>query len=317
MNKSSLPREREFWSWAQGPWQKAIGVAVALVYAFVGAYVKDPDAKAGAEQTFSSLSGFLSSPVSPSLIQVAALLPLAIVCFRTKCRDGLIERPINEDALTASEQFRKSLTVLILTWAAFYALVAVREYWRIERLDPLIDFANVLQGVFLFACYYILTAKTVPKNGSPPKPFSLPLLYSYLFWGSFVFLVADMWLSPLGEPYRLGLQLFSGLVVGACLALFVGALESQYLGQPRFVAMLLYVYAVLQVAYIGFFNDIQNSPLQPLQNVATVLSLPLKLVFIGFWTWVFGNGMLVFYMRNERQTIETVDAKWNSFLENV
>jgi hypothetical protein len=42
--------------------------------------------------------------------------------------------------------------------------------------------------------------------------------------------------------------------VGASLALLVGCLEGQYLGQPRWVAFPLYFYAALQVTYVGFFS---------------------------------------------------------------
>src|SRR5262249_38133573 len=102
-------------------------------------------------------------------------------------------------------------------------------------------------------------------------------------------------------------QIFSGLWVGASLALLVGCLEVPYLGQPRMIALLLYFYAGLQVAYVGFFSD------TTLEIFATLTSLPLKLLFIGFWIWVLENGMLGFYLRKTRKNLEYAPRQWVKF----
>jgi hypothetical protein len=109
------------------------------------------------------------------------------------------------------------------------------------------------------------------------------------------------------------------------LALLTGCLEGQYLGQPRKVTLFLYLYAALQLAYVGFNIPIGNSPSQAgtvgstvpstffLQEFATVTSLPLKLLFIGYWYWILQNGLLAFYMKKTRDDIDAVPREWHVF----
>jgi len=107
-------------------------------------------------------------------------------------------------------------------------------------------------------------------------------------------------------------QLLSGLWVGVSLALLIGCLEGQYLGQPRKVTLFLYLYAALQLAYVGFNQGVDSST-HFLQEFATVTSLPLKMLFIGFWYWVLQNGLLAFYMKKTRQDIDVVPGEWSVF----
>jgi hypothetical protein len=46
---------------------------------------------------------------------------------------------------------------------------------------------------------------------------------------------------------------------------------------------------------------------------ATITSLPLKLLFIGFWTWVLENELLAFYMQRARKDIDEVLKQWADF----
>jgi hypothetical protein len=50
-----------------------------------------------------------------------------------------------------------------------------------------------------------------------------------------------------------------------------------------------------------------------LQVFTTVTSLPLKLLFIGYWYWVLQNGLLAFYMKKTRQDIDLVPGEWADF----
>ena len=59
------------------------------------------------------------------------------------------------------------------------------------------------------------------------------------------------------------------------------------------------MYAALQLAYVGFNVQHGMNPTSAaasssdfLEEFATVTSLPLKLVLIGYWYWVLENGLL-------------------------
>lgn len=194
-------------------------------------------------------------------------------------------------------------------------------------MDPFIDLLNNMQAVLLFVCYWVLAVITIGdgpaysmQQNPPPKavspPIKVSLLLSYLLWGFALFLSVDLAFSfsNLADAARPWLQLFSGLGVGTSLGLVVGCLESEYLPQERFAIGLLYLYAVLQLSYVGFNQ--QNAP-YPLQGFATILSLPLKLVFIEFCFWVVSTGRLVFYMKNTRDLMQDVPKQWKDFQREI
>jgi hypothetical protein len=273
---------------------------------------------------------FLTPQLLPSLLECVALFPLAIACAMLRLPPWMTStRSENKAAIESCYQFKWSLVALTTSWFLFYLVIYVFTYcalrpdaptW-INNLKPLIDLLNNLQGVFLFACYWILTTKTTEMEADgqtqrAPRKAHMPLwgLYSFLLWGVFVFLVLDFALSsasPQG-PVRPMVQLLSGLWVGAALALLVGCMESPFLSQPRGITMFLYFYAALQVAYVEFFGaDSQTSFI--LQTSATVTSLPLKFLFIGFWAWTFENGLLAFFMRRKRNDLDEVGRSWSGF----
>ena len=82
---------------------------------------------------------------------------------------------------------------------------------------------------------------------------------------------------------------------------------------PRYLTFLLYIYAVIQLAYAGFENTEGSLTLDWLQWFAAVSSLPLKLLLIAFWYWIYQNGLLAFYMRNTRIDLDTVQQQWKKF----
>jgi hypothetical protein len=84
------------------------------------------------------------------------------------------------------------------------------------------------------------------------------------------------------------------------------------------------------LAYVGF-----NSPAPPrdavavsvyerylvqfamlekyLEEFATITSLPLKLLLIGFCYWALKEGRLAFHMEKTRSMIKNVPAEWDQF----
>ena len=210
---------------------------------------------------------------------------------------------------------------LVISWALFYAAVFLGQvtHYTDQRYGAIEDLANNLQGGFLFICYWILTARTLGRNSGDTKlqggsDASLWFVYSLWLWAVVLYFLIDTFFSL---HQRTVFQLCSGLFVGATMGLLTGCLEKQQLGQPRIITALLYLYAVLQLAYVGFEKINDASDLGYLQEFATVTSLPLKLLFIGFWYWIFQNGQLAFYVQRARWDIDTIDDQWRKFRETA
>lgn len=316
----TLPNGIDFLRWVGSRWNRQIGFGIGIIYMFVGLYSNNllGNVKIGTPGTIFGDLLNSKSIAAPSFFQFVVLAPLIVACAMTSLPQWLLDRRnSNESAIKSCEQFRWAQAGLVCTWFAFYVLVFF-DQWKgrsPSARDPWIDFFNNFQGVFLFASYWVLTSKTIPntKNDSQePKAQSLPLwaVYLFLLWAAFIFLVADIHFSaiPASEDFRSVFQLFSGLWVGVALALLVGCLERQYFGQPRWVAFPLYFYAALQVSYVGFFSSKSS-----LEIFATITSLPLKLLFIGFWAWVLENGLLAFYMQRARKDFDEVPKQWTDF----
>jgi hypothetical protein len=280
----------------------------------VAAEVEDPHRE--------SLKIFYASV--PSAIQCIALALPFLWCLRVASPKSL--RSDHAIAISACRQFAKCLTALIAVWIVFYFLIFVSQVKSVLGLDPWIDLFNNLQAVFLFACYWTLTAITIDgpegnrRDGA--KSVSLPLLLSFSLWFVIVFQIADVALSHNGgTPARFWLQLVSGIVVGVCMALLVGCLESEYLNHSnlpstRVLTAFLYCYAVLQLAYLGF-NLPPGAHLSPaeqfLQVFATILSLPLKILLFGFCYSAIEDGRMVFYMEGTRKLINGAPKEWDEF----
>jgi hypothetical protein len=262
----------------------------------------------------------------PSLVQCLALVPPLWWCFRVVPPRWSKDKVANR----ASIQFARCLAALIAAWIVFYLLNFLTLNHWIRGREPWIDLCNNMQGVFLFACYWTLTAITVPESEeqNTSGTLRLSLIFSFSLWTILVFHLADLTVHT--NNSRFWFQLLSSLAVGVCMALMVGCLESEYLESPRALTACLYCYSVLQLAYIGF-NPPAEAPCSALtgacrdelltalsehrilQLFSTVTSLPLKFLFIGLCYWHIRSGRLPFYMEKTRTLLKTVGPQWDDF----
>lgn len=259
-------------------------------------------------------------------LQVFAMALLLGPCWFVRTRDAESGDARRQIALEASNQFQGFWVWLIAMWLFFYLTLFLRVFVGSENKawDAGIDLLNNLQGVLLFLCYWALTTITVSENRQgKQKPFPSALLFVWLL----LFFVADVSL-PGDERTRMVFRLLSGLWVGVSMGLLVGCLESEYLHvidgryppSRRLVICLLYLYAVLQVSYVGFgfrFGTDLRPDLALVENVGSILSLPLKLLFIGLCYWLIREGRLEFYMQKTRKAIETTEADWQEFRGSI
>jgi hypothetical protein len=324
--------EQGFVDWIVSSPRGLEGLVVSMLYVTVVAVKNVPNF----EHRFSlGPHNQLFSDSVPSMIQCLALLPALWQCFRISPPETL--GSVHEVAVRACGQFAKCLTGLIAVWIAFYFLIFLSQITKIPGIVPWIDLLNNLQAVFLFACYWTLTAITIrgPDEPKVTESMSLPLILNYSLWFVLVFHLADLSLSKRDDPSygsnRFWIQFLSGLAVGACMALLVGCLESEFLSArwTRLSTACLYCYAVLQLAYLGYNSSTVSAPLVPptapappaighlMQEFATITSLPLKLLFVGFCYWALQSGRLAFYMEKTRNLIKNVPREWEEFLPDA
>lgn len=261
------------------------------------------------------------------ILQVIAMALLVWPCSRVTAKVGSQEGVGKRLALAASKQFRTYWSWLVVMWMIFYLALFLRPLIGngSPTLDAVIDLLNNLQGVFLFLCYWVLTAITVSEGQGRARgsvPFvSLLVGVSLFFFADIAFTATHIALPP-DAQVRMIFRLLSGLWVGVCMGLLTGCLESEYLQvvgdripiSRRVIISSLYLYAVLQVAYVGFLLGPHQDPgLGLVGHFASILSLPLKLLFIGLCYWLLQEGRLEFYMKKTRYAIENTDKEWRKF----
>ncbi|MGC2697166.1 MAG: hypothetical protein WA738_15380 [Candidatus Angelobacter sp.] len=78
---------------------------------------------------------------------------------------------------------------------------------------------------------------------------------------------------------------------------------------PRTTLALLYVYAVLQLSYEEFVGPSHKY----IQQVATTLALPLKLLLFGLVYSFLKNGRLLYYMERARMLYDHSPKDWQEF----
>jgi hypothetical protein len=314
----------DFLTWASKGWKWTF-----VLVSFVSSLIEIAAASGKITQWLRGVLPRLPDLTSASdALQWLAMLALLIPCFFVRPKPGPGGSGGSDSgrlATLAAKKFWESWVWLIAMWLFFYLALFLRQVLGPAGESPVwgpgIDALNNLQGAFLFICYWHLTGITVRAGDERSQPHPL------LFVGVALFFIADIIAtvhSTSGgslDQTRMLFQLGSGLWVGVCLGLLTGCLESEYLNvtrqeyllSRRFVISLMYLYAVLQVAYVGF--GVHAAGLRLIEEFATVLSLPLKVLFILFCLWMLQEHRLEFYMLKTRQAIEGADVQWQEFLK--
>ncbi len=97
-----------------------------------------------------------------------------------------------------------------------------------------------------------------------------------------------------------------GLLSGVGLALLVGRLEGRFINTPRYMVVLFYGYAVIQLGY-GEFDDPVAKP------IITTAALILKvLLFFEFWR-IITTPTLIYYMYRYKQLKDEVKQDRQNF----
>ncbi|HEX7315709.1 MAG TPA: winged helix-turn-helix domain-containing protein [Pyrinomonadaceae bacterium] len=234
-----------------------------------------------------------------------------------------------EHADEALGQHKMCWKVLLASWSLLYLMLAFKELSAFvtgadaaqQSLQPLGHALTMLATLFnncsalaLVLCYIILNEITVIREsgrtvGDVPWLEGL-LVLAVLTFGE-LFLVGAVLqggLSPEGSVRIIrGADWLSGVLGGVAMALYVGRLQSKFLGSAVWLPPLLYFYTALQPLYAHIAQDRQWA--------VWLISgaLALKCLLYLYVVWLFKSGRLLYYFLRVRRVYEGVEAEWKSF----
>jgi DNA-binding winged helix-turn-helix (wHTH) protein/predicted small integral membrane protein len=111
-----------------------------------------------------------------------------------------------------------------------------------------------------------------------------------------------------------GLDLFTGIIAGTAMALFVGRLQSKFLGARPWLLIFLYSYTALQPLY--FYLTTSAVP-----DVLIVLLmnfyLILKCLLYLYMAWTFESTRLLFYLVEIREKHKDIESDWEIWLSKL
>ncbi|MDX6612255.1 MAG: hypothetical protein QOD75_1441 [Blastocatellia bacterium] len=225
-----------------------------------------------------------------------------------------------DDPRRALAQYTKYWRWLLLSWICLYAFLAVTGFKGLE-VDNLINQGQRTLGftlslfntlfnnwntLMIFLCFYVLNKRT-EDEAENRNIVDTPLIGIFFFL-VVVTLFAFLFVLPL-DPALIpkGASVASGIAGAIAMALFVGRLQSKFLGPRPWLLIALYSYTAIQPLFLYLEKT----------TVWTVLlidlALILKCLLYLYVSWLFHSGRLLFYFVRIRRTYRAVGTQWQAF----
>lgn len=123
-----------------------------------------------------------------------------------------------------------------------------------------------------------------------------------------LFVIQTKWPDSVRDyPIIMWADMISGIVGGITLALYVGRVQTRFLGPSPWISLAFYLYAVIQPLFV-FIKDFVRGEL------IIETALILKALLYLYVAWLFQSGRLLFYFVRVRAIFERVDLDWRTFL---
>jgi DNA-binding winged helix-turn-helix (wHTH) protein len=238
-----------------------------------------------------------------------------------------------EEWLEAKRSAKESLERYVTYWQFFLATWTLVYLVMIGRsLRPpeyVLDILRVAASLFsnfnslaIALCFVVLNHPTVfGKDGSRPnldrvrRPLeifgTLGIVLVAVSQGS---IVVAFGLTGNSAKYSfLTLEVIGAFFGGVALALFVGRVQSKFLGPSTWLPLVMYVYVGLQTFFVVI--DAENHQL----GVAVLIeaALVLKCILFLFVIWLFRSGRFLFYFVRVKKIYERVNPDWKAFFLNL
>ena len=125
--------------------------------------------------------------------------------------------------------------------------------------------------------------------------------------GIAVVLVASIIAVPIITENLKGATLLTGIYAGITMALFVGRLQSRFLGPPFWILYLLYSYTAIQPLVL-YMDDYPRWGMYILN-----FALFLKCLLYLYVTWLFQSGLLLFYFAKMKRADSAITPQREAF----
>ncbi|MDX6710384.1 MAG: hypothetical protein QOH96_1400 [Blastocatellia bacterium] len=168
-------------------------------------------------------------------------------------------------------------------------------------------------SLMIFLCFNILNKPTKIKRTGNIKDNALSIGAALVGIATLIEILLVVGSSSIEKKYFI-LQLWSwgsGIFGGVAMALYIGRLQSKFLGPPDWLIVLLYSYTVIQSLFVF---------LEERQEAAVVLmdfALMMKCLLFLYMAWLFKSGRLLFYLVRVRRTYQGVKKEFGIFRKTL
>lgn len=277
------------------------------------------------------------SNVTKQLGFIQALMILVALGYDFYLSDSRVSKPVDPEhqrAFIATQQFRRSWRLLLISWCSLYFALLLslrfvpaagnnpsREWQALQVLNTSLNNASIFA---LVLCYIVLNRPTVvAKAGRDVEDLSfkrgLILVGALgLLEATLVALFESRGRADYAGVVLFGADVLSGVGGGIAMALFVSRLDSRLLstsGLLPIIPIILYFYAVIQPFYpLLNWTFPDRAGLPPHVDLWILqLAFMLKSVMYIYVTDRFKKGRFLFYMIHARRFYEDGETRWRRF----
>ena len=238
-------------------------------------------------------------------------------------REGDDARHIAEKALGRYTIYWRGI---LATWLLLYFCLGFIEPGntatsRNQIVGILTTLFNNISTAMFVLCYNVLNQPVEIKPGKREMSDTPWLLWSIVLVVAFLLVEIFTWRSFAPERATLlyVFSLISGIVGGIGMALYVGRLQSKFLGPSPWLVLALYSYTAIQPLFIFLVSvpegkQVFDEPTVTLIAVILVnIALILKCLLYLYVALLFQSGSLLFYFVKVRRTYLNVDRERREF----
>lgn len=231
-------------------------------------------------------------------------------------------------AKTALEHYAVYWKRLLVSWLFIYSLLFVTLYLEsgnggrtalLYALNIALTTFNNCNSLMISLCFIILNNPNAYRSEEEQSKL-MARLRKVTSWGAaaivlftlvesiLLFVIQTGWPASIHDNRIVkGADMASGIVGGVTLALYVGRVQTRFLGPSPWIPLAFYLYAVIQPLFV-FIKDFVRGEL------IIETALILKALLYLYVAWLFQSGRLLFYFVRMRAIFERVDLDWRTFL---
>lgn len=302
--------DKTFEQWLSGPgWLISLVLLVCVVIAFVLSRVALDSGQGGDND--------LAMQVASRVQCVVLILMLLHSLFWIKAK-GLRSKEDCSRAAIAEAGFKDEATyeterislennlkkyifwwrLLLLSWIALYVVFGAGKFSG-HKVYLLVF--NLVNTFMLGACFNSLNKNVDEKDREHFAGWVFNVVTLVIFMGVLADRLVDGDLD--------GATLLTGIMAGITMALYIGRLQSRFLGPRFWILYFLYSYTAIQplVLYIDYRPQWGWKIL--------TFALVLKCLLYIYMTWLFQSGLLLFYFASVKRTDNALPSQRGAFRE--